>query len=84
MSRQAARIMGFDSRRFYADLRRAASKANASMNRVAIETGVDSASLARIGTRGAVPDGVNLAALCKWARLNAADYSVDLSGECDA
>lgn len=84
MTERSARTIGFDSRRFYADLRSAARLANVSMNRLAIETGVDSASLARIGGRGAVPDGVNLASLCKWAGLNAADYSVDLSGECDA
>ena len=41
------------------------------------------ARVARIGSRGAVPDGVNLAALCKWAGLNAAEYSVDLRGVCD-
>lgn len=80
---RVGRAAGFDSRRFYADLQRAARAAGVSMGWVSIETGVDSASLARIGSRGAVPDGINLAALCKWAGLNAADYSVDLRGECD-
>lgn len=78
------RTIGFDTRRFYADLQRAAKAAGISMNRVASINGIDPASLSRVRTRGAVPDGAGLAALCKWAGLNVADYSVDLSGECDA
>lgn len=47
------------------------------------EVGIDSGGFSRYGSAGVIPDGAILSALCKWANLNAANYSVDLRGECD-
>lgn len=74
---ESPRVMGFESERFYADLKRIASIKGMSMENVAHMVGMDGASLARMRTRGAVPDGINLAALCKWSGLHAADYSIE-------
>jgi hypothetical protein len=70
--------MGFEAKRFYADFRKVAKDKGVSLSQASVETGVDSASLSRMGTIGAVPDGVNLAAMCKWSGLDASKYSVYL------
>lgn len=78
------RELGFDSKRFYFDIRKVCKDRHTTMSKMCAETGVDNGSLSRVGTKGAIPDGATLAALCKWSGLNIVNYHVDLRGECDA
>ena len=83
-ARHSPRTIGFDSKRFYWDVRMTAKARGYTLDRMCIEVGIDNASFSRYGTVGTIPEGAILAALCKWANLNAANYSIDLRGECDA
>ena len=83
VARHTPRIIGFDSHRFYWDVRNIAKARGVTLDKMCTEVGIDNASFSRYGSTGAIPEGAILAALCKWSNLNAANYSVDLRGECD-
>jgi hypothetical protein len=75
------RRLSFDAQRFYIDLEAKVKARGLSMLRFSYEVGVNSATLSRMKNNGMGLDGVNLAALCKWSGLNAADYSIDWEKE---
>jgi transcriptional regulator with XRE-family HTH domain len=74
------RRLAFDAVRFECDLHAIARQRGLSMHKLSFEVGVHSATLSHM-RRGVTPDGPNLAALCKWSGLNAADYSIDREHE---
>jgi hypothetical protein len=73
--------LSFDAQRVYADLEAIVKSRGLSMLRFSYEVGVHATTLSRMKNNGMGLDGVNLAALCKWSGLNAADYSIDREQE---
>jgi len=74
------RIIGFNSDRFVTDLMRLARERGMAYTHIARHVGFDTAILSRF-RRGSIPDGITLAAICKWGGLNAADYSTEQPAE---
>jgi len=70
--------LAFDLDRFDTDLFRVCNQRGLSRRRAAEDIGIPSNTLYCITHRGAIPNGTGLAAICKWAGLNAADYSLNL------
>lgn len=72
------RRFAFDSAGLHAEIKRVAQERGLSMWQVHIETGVDSATLSRMRSKGEVPDGINLASLARWSGIDVGAFSIDL------
>lgn len=70
------RLIGFDSRRFAEDVRSICYSRGLSVSKASIEMGICGSSLSHIKNKARTPDGITLAAICKWTKLNAGDYSI--------
>jgi hypothetical protein len=64
---------GFDGDGFYRALEATVRSRTKSWKQVAMETGVSTSTLARMG-QGAKPDAASLAVLSAWAGLNPSDF----------
>lgn len=73
----------FNIKRFTLSLSQVALLRGMDMADVALATGVAQATLSRMRNHGLVPNGGNLAALCKWAGLDVAEFvdGVDDGGQ---
>ena len=72
------RRRGFDVQGFLEDLYAVLRQRGYSVLRMAQEAGVSNTTFTHMAAHSTVPDGITLAAVCKWAGLDAAKYSIDL------